>query len=67
MLLPYFTTGASFANARLTYKNEGGDFYFTNTTQTGWLIGAGIEWSFKNKIGHCAEYELIQIMELLSN
>lgn len=56
ILLPYVTTGASFAHTGLSYKNEGGDLYAKSTTQTGWLIGGGIEWSFKHNWSLRAEY-----------
>lgn len=56
LFLPYVTTGVSFANAGLTYKNEGGDYYSKNTTKTGWPIGAGIEWAFKQNWSLRAEY-----------
>jgi outer membrane immunogenic protein len=54
--LPYFTAGASFANVGLSYKNEGGDYYSRNTSQTGWLIGAGIEWVIGKNWSLRAEY-----------
>lgn len=56
ILLPYLTAGASFVNTGLSYQNEGGDFYSNNTTQAGWLIGAGIEWSFRQNWSLRAEY-----------
>jgi outer membrane immunogenic protein len=56
ILLPYLTAGASFANLGLTYQNEGGDYYSTNTTQAGWLIGAGIEWAFRQHWSLRVEY-----------
>ena len=56
LLLSYLTAGASFVNAGLNYTNEGGDFYSKNTTPTGWLIGAGIEWSFRRNWSLRAEY-----------
>ncbi|HRD69192.1 MAG TPA: outer membrane beta-barrel protein [Legionella sp.] len=55
-LLPYLTAGASFINTGLTYKNEGGDYYSNDTSRTGWLIGAGIEWSFSQNWSLRAEY-----------
>lgn len=58
-LLPYLTAGVSFANAGLTYKNEGGDYYFKNTTQAGWLIGTGIEWSLEKSWSLRAEYSYV--------
>lgn len=59
ILLPYLTTGVSFANVELTYNNEGGDFYSTNTTTPGWLLGAGIEWGFSKNWSFRAEYDYI--------
>lgn len=56
IILPYLTAGASFANTGLTYKNEGGDFYSQKATQAGWLIGGGIEWSFRKNWSLRAEY-----------
>lgn len=56
ILLPYLTAGASFANSGLTYKNEGDDFYSKNTTRTGLLLGAGIEWSFGKNWSVRTEY-----------
>jgi len=56
ILLPYLTAGVSFANVGLTYKNEGGDYYSENSTQSGWLIGAGIEWAFMQNWSLRAEY-----------
>jgi outer membrane immunogenic protein len=46
-LLPYVTAGVNIAQVELTYKNEGGDEYSKNRAKVGWLIGAGIEWAFK--------------------
>lgn len=54
--LPYLIVGASFANLGLTYKNEGGDYYSTTSTQPGWLIGAGLEWAFMQHWSVRAEY-----------
>lgn len=56
ILLPYLTVGASFANAGLTYNNEGGDHYSSDSTQAGWLIGAGIEWAFCRNWSARTEY-----------
>jgi outer membrane immunogenic protein len=58
-VLPYLTAGASFANLGLTYKNEGGDYYSKNTSKTGSLIGAGIEWSFRQNWSLRAEYSYV--------
>lgn len=45
--LPYLTTGLSFVNVDLAYKNEGDGYYSKNMNEGGWLIGTGIEWSLK--------------------
>ncbi len=58
-LLPYLTAGASFANAGLTYKNEGGDYYSKHINQAGWLIGTGVEWSFKQNWSLRTEYSYV--------
>lgn len=58
-LLPYLTAGASVANTELTYKNEGDDYYSKNTNQAGWLIGAGIEWAFKQNWSLRTEYSYV--------
>lgn len=57
--LPYLTVGSSFANVGLAYKNEGGDHYSKSTTQAGWLIGAGIEWAFRQHWSLRAEYNYV--------
>jgi len=59
-ILPYLTAGASFANIGFSYKNEGGDYYAQNTTQAGWLIGAGVEWAFKQNWSLRAEYNYVE-------
>lgn len=57
--LPYLTAGVSFANLGLTYKNEGGDYYSNTTTQSGWLIGTGVEWAFMQHWSLRAEYYFV--------
>lgn len=57
--LPYVIAGVSAANLGLTYKNEGGDYYSTTTTQLGWLIGAGLEWKYLQHWSLRAEYSYI--------
>lgn len=59
VLLPYVTAGASFAGVGLSYKNEGGDYYSENSTQVGWLLGAGVEWVFRQHWSLRAEYNYI--------
>ncbi len=59
IFFPYVTAGASFANVGLSYKNEGGDYYSKNSNQSGWLVGAGIEWPFKQNWSFRAEYSYV--------
>lgn len=59
ILLPYLAAGVSFANLGLTYQNEGGDYYSKNTIQPGWLIGAGIEWAFRQNWSLRVEYSYV--------
>ncbi len=54
--LPYLTVGASFADVGLTYENEGGNYYSKSNGTTGWLIGAGIEWAFRQHWSVRTEY-----------
>lgn len=54
--LPYLTAGASFAHMGLTYQNEGGDHYSNTSTESGWLIGAGMEWALMQHWSLRAEY-----------
>ena len=55
-ILPYFTAGASFSHAGLTYQNEGGDYYSNTTTHPGWLIGVGVELAFTEHWSLRSEY-----------
>ena len=54
--LPYFTTGVSFADMGLTYSNGGGDYYRKTTTQTGWVVGTGVEYGFLDNPSGRVEY-----------
>lgn len=54
--LPFISAGGSFANVGLKYSNEGGDYYSTQTTKSGWLVGAGIEWEFLHNWSLRTEY-----------
>lgn len=58
-LLPYVTTGVSFADSALTYTNEGGDYYSQNNTQAGWIFGAGIEWPLRSSGLMRVEYSYV--------
>ena len=56
ILLPFLTTGVSVANLGLDYHNEAGDHYSKNSTQAGWLVGAGLEWAFAKDWSLRADY-----------
>jgi outer membrane immunogenic protein len=43
----------------MTYNNDGDDYYSTNTTKSGWLIGGGLEWGFTHYWLVRAEYYYI--------
>jgi outer membrane immunogenic protein len=66
ILLPYLTTGVSFAKIGLTYKNEGGDSYTRSTIAAGWLIGAGVEWVLNQNWSLRAEYSYIDYGNAIS-
>jgi outer membrane immunogenic protein len=55
-LLPYISAGVSFADMGIRYANEGGDVYSKSATQAGWLVGAGLEWGFSDKLTVRGEY-----------
>ena len=55
-LLPYLTTGVSFADVRFRYTNENGDTYDKNTAQTGWVLGGGLEYAILEQLSLRAEY-----------
>ena len=55
-LLPYITSGVSFADQALQYTNETGDAYSKSSTQTGWVLGGGLEYGFLNGFSVRAEY-----------
>jgi outer membrane immunogenic protein len=55
-LLPYITAGVSFASQSIGYNNEFGDHYSKNTAQTGWVLGAGLEYGFLNGLSVRGEY-----------
>lgn len=58
-VLPFISAGGSFADLGMAYNNEVGDSYSTNTTQSGWLVGGGLEWRFKQNWSMRAEYYYI--------
>jgi outer membrane immunogenic protein len=57
--LIYLTTGASIAHIGLTYENEGGDYYATQSNPAGWLIGTGMEWSVNQNWSLRTEYAYV--------
>jgi outer membrane immunogenic protein len=54
--LPFFTTGVSFGGMGMSYANAGGDFYTKTTTQTGWVVGGGVEYGFLDNLSGRLEY-----------
>jgi outer membrane immunogenic protein len=54
--LPFLTTGVSFGGMSLGYTNDIGDSYSKNTTQTGWVIGGGLEYGFMDNFSARLEY-----------
>jgi len=54
--LPYVTAGVSFAGMKLSYNNDVGDSYSKSTTQTGWVLGAGLEYGFLKNLSGRVEY-----------
>ncbi len=65
-ILPYVTAGASFAHVGLSYDNEGGDHYSKTTTQPGWLIGAGVEWTFTEHWSLRTEYNYVDYGKIIN-
>lgn len=55
-LLPFITAGVSFGGMGFSYNNEVNDNYSTNTTQTGWVLGAGVEYGFWDNLSARLEY-----------
>lgn len=55
-LLPYIMAGGSVADLGMNYQNEGGNYYSKNTSKTGWLAGAGLEWGFLHNWSLRVEY-----------
>jgi len=55
-LLPFFTAGGSIAKLGMSYNNANGDYYSVNTSQGGWLVGAGLELMGSHNWSIRAEY-----------
>ena len=58
-IIPFLSAGGSFADLGIAYNNEGDDFYSKNITQSGWLVGGGLEWGFAHNWSVRAEYYYI--------
>ena len=54
--LPFITTGISFGSMKLQYNNEANDSYSTSTTQTGWVLGGGLEYGVLKNLSVRTEY-----------
>jgi outer membrane immunogenic protein len=57
--LPFITAGVSFASMGLYYDNEKQDSnnsYSTSTTQTGWVLGGGLEYGVFDNFSVRTEY-----------
>jgi opacity protein-like surface antigen len=55
-IFPYITTGVSFGSLGLYYNNELNNAYSTSTTQTGWVLGGGVEYGVMENMSVRAEY-----------
>ena len=55
-LLPYVTAGVSFGSMGLSYSNEQNNSYSVNTTQTGWVLGGGLEYKLLESYSVRIEY-----------
>ena len=53
--LPYLTAGVSFASLGLNYNGEA-DNYGKTTTQTGWVLGTGLEYGVLDNLSVRTEY-----------
>ena len=54
--LPFITVGISFADVGLSYNNELKDSYSKNTTQTGLILGGGLEYGVLSNLSVRTEY-----------
>lgn len=53
---PYLTAGVSFADTGLRYDNEQGQSYERSSTQVGFIVGGGLEYSLMDHLSLRAEY-----------
>lgn len=54
--LSYVTAGVSFGSLQMTYDNEPNNHYAKSTTQTGWVLGAGLEYGIFDNLSTRLEY-----------
>ncbi len=54
--LPFVTAGVSFASLGLNYNNEVNDSYRKTSTQTGWVLGGGLEYGVLENLSVRTEY-----------
>lgn len=54
--LPFVTAGVSWASMGLYYNNEANNAYSKSTAQTGWVLGAGLEYGFLDNLSARLEY-----------
>jgi opacity protein-like surface antigen len=55
LFLPFVTAGVSFASLGLNYNSEA-DAYAKTTTQTGWVLGGGLEYGVLKNLSVRTEY-----------
>jgi outer membrane immunogenic protein len=55
-ILPFLTAGVSFGSLALNYTNEANNAYSKSTVQTGWVLGAGLEYSVLDNLSTRLEY-----------
>lgn len=54
--LPFVTAGVSWASMGLYYNNESNNAYSKTTAQTGWVLGAGLEYGVLENLTAWLEY-----------
>jgi outer membrane immunogenic protein len=55
-VMPFITAGLSFESMGLYYNNEHNEAYNKSTTQTGWVLGAGVEYGVLDNLSARLEY-----------
>ncbi len=55
-IMPFVTAGLSFGSMGLYYNNEDNESYSKTTTQTGWVLGAGVEYGVLDNLFTRLEY-----------